>query len=159
MTARDVLDERVTQATASVSRKPSSRDALNSRLITVYVHSNPLFSMTILKGQCFDIGLQSEWNPQWLNIFSHVKRRMISCQEPCTKFNVKNKRKLLTIFEPTCAYARWAHMHRNLSVCLSVTWPKFRLEKKSLDKKSCRKDMACLYVTWHCRCTSVQAEP
>ncbi len=34
------------------------------------------------------------------------------------------------------------------SVCLSLTWPKFRLEKKSLDKKSYRRDMACLYVTW-----------
>ncbi len=25
------------------------------------------------------------------------------------------------IFEPTCAYARWAHMHRFPSVCLVVT--------------------------------------
>ncbi len=36
-----------------------------------------------------------------------------------------------SLFEPTCAYARWAHMHR----ILSVTWPKLRLDKKSLDKK------------------------
>ncbi len=35
------------------------------------------------------------------------------------------------IFEPTCAHARWAHMHCILSVCMSVTWPKFRLDKKS----------------------------
>ncbi len=35
-----------------------------------------------------------------------------------------------------------------LYVCLSVIWPKFRLENKSLDKKSYRRDMACLYVTW-----------
>ncbi len=34
-----------------------------------------------------------------------------------------------------------------MSECLSVTWPKCRLEKKSLDKKSYRRDMACLYVT------------
>ena len=35
--------------------------------------------------------------------------------------------------EPTCADARWAPMHRFLSVW---TGPKFKLEKKSLDKKS-----------------------
>ena len=29
------------------------------------------------------------------------------------------------VVEHTCAYARWAHMHRFLSVCLSVTGPKF----------------------------------
>ena len=43
------------------------------------------------------------------------------------------------IFEPTCAYARWAHMHRNLSVCMYVcldVTSKFRLDKKSQDKKS-----------------------
>ncbi len=44
----------------------------------------------------------------------------------------------LKIFEPTCAYARWAYMHRIASVCLSVTWPKFIPDKKSLDKKSFR---------------------
>ena len=32
------------------------------------------------------------------------------------------------LFEPTCAHARWALMHRFLSVC---TGPKIRLEKKS----------------------------
>ncbi len=40
------------------------------------------------------------------------------------------------IFEPTCAYARWALMHHFLSVCLSVTRPKFKLDQKSLDQKS-----------------------
>ncbi len=36
------------------------------------------------------------------------------------------------VFEHTCAYAWWAHMHRFvcLSVRLSVTEPKFRLDKK-----------------------------
>ncbi len=28
--------------------------------------------------------------------------------------------KHLKVFEHTCAYARWAHMHRFLSVCLVV---------------------------------------
>ena len=31
----------------------------------------------------------------------------------------------------TCAYARWAHMHRFLSVCPSFIGPKFRLENYS----------------------------
>ena len=35
-----------------------------------------------------------------------------------------------TFIEPTCAYARWALMHRILSVCMSVTGPKIRLDKK-----------------------------
>ncbi len=35
------------------------------------------------------------------------------------------------IFEHTCAYAQWVHMHR--FVCLSVIGPKFRLDNKSLD--------------------------
>ncbi len=40
-------------------------------------------------------------------------------------------RPLHKIFEPTCAYARWAHMHRFASVRLDVTGPKLRLEKNS----------------------------
>ncbi len=39
----------------------------------------------------------------------------------------------MIIFEHTFAYARWAHMHHFLSVW---TGPKFRLDKKSLNKKS-----------------------
>ena len=31
------------------------------------------------------------------------------------------------VFKHTCAHAQWAHMHCFLSVCLSVTWPKFIL--------------------------------
>ncbi len=42
----------------------------------------------------------------------------------------------IQIFEPTCVYALWAHMHRFLSVWLSVTTLKFRLDQKSLDQKS-----------------------
>ena len=39
------------------------------------------------------------------------------------------------LIEPTCAYARWALMHCFLYVCLSVvTWPKFRLDQKSVAK-------------------------
>ena len=37
------------------------------------------------------------------------------------------KKKFRTMIEPTCAYARWALMHRFLYVCLDVTWPKFRM--------------------------------
>ena len=33
----------------------------------------------------------------------------------------------VVLLEHTCAYARWAHVHRFLSVRLSVTGPKFRL--------------------------------
>ena len=36
-----------------------------------------------------------------------------------------------SFIEPTCAYARWAHMHRFLSV-----WPSVWLDQNSLDKKS-----------------------
>ncbi len=40
---------------------------------------------------------------------------------------------IIGFIEPTCAYARWAlRLHR----FLSVTWSKFRLDQKSLDKKS-----------------------
>ena len=39
------------------------------------------------------------------------------------------------IFEPTCANAWWAQMHRFLSVCLSVCIKKL-LEVKSLDINS-----------------------
>ncbi len=31
---------------------------------------------------------------------------------------------LLSVFEPTCAYARWAVMHHAMSVFMSVTWKK-----------------------------------
>ncbi len=41
-----------------------------------------------------------------------------------------------TLFEHTCAYARWALIHRFLSVCLSVTRPKVRLDNMSLDRIS-----------------------
>ncbi len=37
------------------------------------------------------------------------------------------------IFEHTCAYARWAHMHRFLSVC---DWTKIQTGQKSLDQNS-----------------------
>ncbi len=38
----------------------------------------------------------------------------------------------IALFDHTCAYAWWAHMHRFLSVCLSQTYPKFRRENYSL---------------------------
>ncbi len=39
------------------------------------------------------------------------------------------------VFEPTCAHARWAPMHRFLSVCLSVRlYQKLRLEKSHSSK-------------------------
>ncbi len=40
-----------------------------------------------------------------------------------------------SFFEPTCAHARWALMHRFLSVCLSVRlYKKLRLEKSHSSK-------------------------
>ncbi len=48
---------------------------------------------------------------------------------------------LFLFIETTCAYARWAHMPRflsvRLSVCLSVTRPKF-LDKNSYLKNRLR---------------------
>ncbi len=42
----------------------------------------------------------------------------------------------LPIFEPTCAYARWAHMHRFLSVCPSEChWTKNQTRKKFISQK------------------------
>ncbi len=43
---------------------------------------------------------------------------------------------LRLIFEPTCAYARWALMHQVLSVCLSVCDLTKLLDKKSQDQNS-----------------------
>ena len=40
-------------------------------------------------------------------------------------------------FEPTCATAQWAHMHRFPSVCLVVTWPKIQLENNSYLREFC----------------------
>ncbi len=57
---------------------------------------------------------------------------------------------LVVIFEHTCAYARWAHMHRFLSVCPSVRpWldQKFRLDNKSLDQNSVCEYAQCLQVS------------
>ncbi len=50
---------------------------------------------------------------------------------------VRRKRKPSPdIFEPTCAYARWAHMHRFLSVCLSVcNLTKIQTRKKLISQK------------------------
>ncbi len=36
------------------------------------------------------------------------------------------------IIECTCVYAWWAHMLRYPSVCPSMTWPKLKLDRKSL---------------------------
>ena len=64
------------------------------------------------------------------------------------------------LFEHTCAYAQWAHMHRFLSVCLSVTGPKLRrLENNSyLHKKSSWHissfDISCDGSKSACRCRS-----
>ena len=61
-----------------------------------------------------------------------------------------SKRCSLVIFEHTCAYARWAHMHRFLSVCPSVRpWldQKFRLDNKSLDQNSVCEYAQCLQVS------------
>ena len=45
----------------------------------------------------------------------------------------------MILFEHTCAYARWAHVHHFLSVRLSVTSPKFRLENNlSLHLNPCK---------------------
>ncbi len=41
----------------------------------------------------------------------------------------------LNLIEHTCAYARWAHMRRFLSVCMLVTPPNFRLENNSYLKR------------------------
>ncbi len=60
------------------------------------------------------------------------------------------------LFEPTCAYARWAHMHHfpsvSLPVYLSVTWPKL-VDHKSLDQNSYLKKLgswnlvrACMWI-------------
>ena len=66
-----------------------------------------------------------------------------------------------------CTVGSYASQSVCMSVCLSVTWPKFILEKKSLDKKSykgysikCSLHSAYTASTpLHCRYTTVQAGP
>ena len=45
-------------------------------------------------------------------LFTLTLQREMGCEN--------RKKKLFIFIEPTCAYARWALMHRFLSVCLDV---------------------------------------